>query len=201
MVVGRSSPSSWVLFVFTPVPKKVRKIQWKNLANLTSLHTVPWIVVGDFNEVLCHSEKFGALPLCLCWITSFQRRISACNSYRFHWLQLHFDIRCFLYLIKERQDRTLANSNQRLSFLKATLTHILNVHSNHCPILLPLPSIPHVFLVPLDLNPCGSFTLASSMSQICGLIPTSHSKMISSFVYFFYYHLSTKINIQKKKRH
>ena len=67
--------------VFTPVPRK-----WEKLANLTSLHTVPWTVVGDFIDVSSHSEKFGALPLCLCWITSFQRCISACNSYRFHWL-------------------------------------------------------------------------------------------------------------------
>lgn len=36
-----------------------RCILWDNLKNVATLHDMPWIIVGDFNEVLTEGDKFG----------------------------------------------------------------------------------------------------------------------------------------------
>ena len=36
-----------------------RCILWNNLKNVADLHEKPWIIAGDFNEVLAVGDKFG----------------------------------------------------------------------------------------------------------------------------------------------
>ena len=36
-----------------------RCILWNNLKNAANLHDKPWIIAGDFNEVLSNGDKFG----------------------------------------------------------------------------------------------------------------------------------------------
>ena len=36
------------------------KLLWNNLAFIASLHQLPWLMVGDFNELLsCHDKQGG----------------------------------------------------------------------------------------------------------------------------------------------
>lgn len=35
------------------------KILWKNLCSVSTLHNLPWAIVGDFNDVLNDSKKLG----------------------------------------------------------------------------------------------------------------------------------------------
>lgn len=40
-------------------PKKLnRKILWNNMVVVSESHNFPWLVIGDFNEILCAKEKF-----------------------------------------------------------------------------------------------------------------------------------------------
>ena len=32
---------------------------WNNLKTVAHLHNLPWLMLGDFNEVLCGEDKFG----------------------------------------------------------------------------------------------------------------------------------------------
>ena len=36
-----------------------RCVLWNNLKNAANLHDKPWIIIGDFNEVLVEGDKFG----------------------------------------------------------------------------------------------------------------------------------------------
>ena len=36
-----------------------RRILWENLKTVAHLHNLPWLMLGDFNEVLCNDDKFG----------------------------------------------------------------------------------------------------------------------------------------------
>ena len=36
-----------------------RHILWNNLKTVAQLHNLPWLMLGDFNEVLCGQDKFG----------------------------------------------------------------------------------------------------------------------------------------------
>ena len=55
--------SSTFEFIFSTVyasPRfHKRCILWNNLKNVANLHEKPWIIAGDFNEVLADGDKFG----------------------------------------------------------------------------------------------------------------------------------------------
>ena len=54
-----SSPS-WLLSAIYASPNlECRKILWNNLCSVASTFSFPWLCIGDFNEVLNSSEKFG----------------------------------------------------------------------------------------------------------------------------------------------
>ena len=42
----------------SPRLAKIR-ILWNNLKFVAHLHNLPWLMLGDFNEVLCGEDKFG----------------------------------------------------------------------------------------------------------------------------------------------
>ena len=69
--------------LFIASPRLVeRRILWNNLKILAYLHNLPWLMLGDSNEVLCREDKFGGnhvnlnraldfkncLDECKCWI-------------------------------------------------------------------------------------------------------------------------------------
>lgn len=35
------------------------RILWSNLMEVTQFHNLPWLMLGDFNEVLCGNDKYG----------------------------------------------------------------------------------------------------------------------------------------------
>ena len=42
-----------------------RCLLWNNLKYISSVHNLPWISAGDFNELLSSEEKFGSRPISL----------------------------------------------------------------------------------------------------------------------------------------
>ena len=49
----RPSDTQCLLFAIYASPRfNERCVLWNNLVNVASLHSSPWIIVGDFNEVL-----------------------------------------------------------------------------------------------------------------------------------------------------
>ena len=118
-----------------------RKILWSNLSKVAQLHKLPWLLLGDFNEVLCGEDKFGGRKVNLNRALEFKDCLDDCNL-----LDLGFsgpkytwsNLRQITDLVLERIDRCFANSEWRVLFPEASVTHLPRVFSDHCPVLLEL---------------------------------------------------------------
>uniref|UniRef100_A0A2N9H5A8 CCHC-type domain-containing protein n=1 Tax=Fagus sylvatica TaxID=28930 RepID=A0A2N9H5A8_FAGSY len=145
----RGSNSLWLLSAIYASPRRSeRRILWENLKVIADLHNLPWVMLGDFNNILSCDEKWGGNRPSNSRMSEFKNCLNACNMIdlgfsgpKFTWSNCH-DVSS---LIMERLDRALANPDWRILFPEAIVTHLTKTHSDHCPFLLTLcPIIPHV---------------------------------------------------------
>ncbi|KAG5614400.1 hypothetical protein H5410_014224 [Solanum commersonii] len=61
--VSTTFPKWHISIVYAKNSYNHRKILWKNLRNITTSITGPWLVCGDFNEVTNALEKLGGRPI------------------------------------------------------------------------------------------------------------------------------------------
>ena len=75
-----SLPSSWLISAIYASPKfKNRCILWDNLKKVSDHHNLPWILMGDFNDVLEESEKFGGNSLSVRKVREYRECMDHCN--------------------------------------------------------------------------------------------------------------------------
>ncbi|KAL0012521.1 hypothetical protein SO802_007629 [Lithocarpus litseifolius] len=116
-----------------------RCILWNNLKNAADLHEKPWIIAGDFNEVLADGDKFGGRAVNSNRSLLFKDCLDYCNMIdmgftgpRFTWTN-----RCNINaLVQERIDRFFANPSWCAAHPDARVTHLTRCVSDHCPVLL-----------------------------------------------------------------
>ncbi|KAL9148724.1 hypothetical protein ABFS82_12G060900 [Erythranthe guttata] len=56
-----------------------RRDSWTLLRQLRDLSPLPWLVGGDYNEIMCNSEKEGGLPRLPYQIEEFRRCLIDCD--------------------------------------------------------------------------------------------------------------------------
>ncbi|XP_028089100.1 uncharacterized protein LOC114289558 [Camellia sinensis] len=135
-----SNPSPWLLSAIYASPHyNHRCILWDNLMLLSATHSSPWLMLGDFNEILTSADKFGGRALQPHRARRFQECIDECGMIdlgfagpRFTWTNL----RSTGALIRERLDRCWCNNSWQLLYPETKVLHLPRVHSDHCPILL-----------------------------------------------------------------
>ena len=118
-----------------------RTESWEILRDLAGRSILPWVILGDFNELLAHNEKRGrhAHPFTL--ISNFRKAITDCGlkdlgfvGHPFTWEKWCGTNRW----VEERLDRALANEAWCRRFGQARLSHISRTVSDHNPILLEI---------------------------------------------------------------
>ena len=99
--------------------------------------SLPWVFLGDFNEMISEDEKMGGLPLNRNRISAFRNCIDKCGLMdlgfqgpRFTWTNKTPVWQCN---IKERLDRGLGNAKWKILFPTAEVHHLPRVKSDHCP--------------------------------------------------------------------
>lgn len=138
----RSSNFTWLIYAIYTSPRLVdRIILWDNLKTVAHLHNLPWLMLGDFNEVLCGEDKFGTNQVNLNKALEFKECLDECNMLDLGFVGPKFtwtNHRPISNLILERIDRCFANLVWHLLYQEAIVTHLPRTFSDHCPVLIEL---------------------------------------------------------------
>uniref|UniRef100_A0A2N9GX50 CCHC-type domain-containing protein n=1 Tax=Fagus sylvatica TaxID=28930 RepID=A0A2N9GX50_FAGSY len=136
------SNSSWLLSAIYASPRRSeRRMLWQNLSTVAGLHSLPWVMVGDFNDITSSDEKWGGNIPNASRISEYCDCMNNCNM-----IDLGFSGPKYTWtngqpvssLIMQRLDRAWANSEWRTFFPEAFVSHLTHTHSDHWPILLSL---------------------------------------------------------------
>ena len=102
--------------------------------------SLPWILLGDFNDMIFEEEKLGGLPVNRTCIVAFRNCLDkyglidlGFHGPRFMWTNKS---PVWLSTIKEQLDRGLCNAEWTLLFLSTEIHHLPRVKSNHYCIML-----------------------------------------------------------------
>ncbi|XP_060961066.1 uncharacterized protein LOC133031553 [Cannabis sativa] len=121
--------------------RSLRRKTWELLTTLLGRSTLPWCLMGDFNNVLNQSEKVGGQPYPVWLIEGFQEAIRLCglrdmemHGHPLTWEKSRDSPSC----IEARLDRALVNNDWLSIFPMAKLTNLEISPSDHSPLFLEL---------------------------------------------------------------
>ena len=152
------SSLSWIISAVYASPRfREHHLLWKNLCEVAALHSMPWIIFGDFNECLSSEDKLGGQPVSMFRTQRFKECLDSCNMIdlgfhgpKFTWTNK----RELTHLIQIRLDRCFANQSWRTCYLEASVQHLSRLHSDHCSVLLSLQHpTPRIRVRPFPCQP------------------------------------------------
>ncbi|XP_070010645.1 uncharacterized protein [Nicotiana sylvestris] len=119
-----------------------RNIMWNNLEKLHETYVGPWLVGGDFNDVLMSDDKWGGRPINNTRASKIWNCINKCKL-----LDLGFKGCKYTWsncrkrstgLIMERLDRCFVNDEWLSIYPNAIVNHLPKTYSDHNPLLIRL---------------------------------------------------------------
>lgn len=143
-----------------------RCLLWNNLKCILDTYKGPWLIGGNFNEILHATEKFGGNMLCISRSNNFLNCINYCGlsdlgfkGSKYTWTNK----RSKGHTILERLDLLFANYDWIHLFPNAIVTNLPRTHSDYCPYNFPLQDLPLQPLRCLGLKQCGLLTQMFSL--------------------------------------
>jgi hypothetical protein len=114
---------------------------WDMLKFIKAASPLPWLCIGDFNEVLLREEHVGVNDRSNAQIQAFRDTVDVCEL-----MDLGYDGNTWTFekrvaggsFCRVRLDRALATTSWSSRFPLAVLHHLTGVASDHSPILLRL---------------------------------------------------------------
>ncbi|GAU17164.1 hypothetical protein TSUD_177940 [Trifolium subterraneum] len=115
MIVKDEQWGEWRLTCYYGFPERSRRrAAWDLLRELRNMSSIPWCIIGDFNDLLSQADKKGIHPhpngLCM----GFRQAVSDCDltdipieGHQFTWIKS----RGTPHVIVERLDRAMANAS------------------------------------------------------------------------------------------
>jgi hypothetical protein len=111
-----------------------KHLTWEALRSLHGNLSLPWLALGDFNEILFHHEKEGGRARSQVQLQAFQYTLMDCEL-----ADIGFSGDVFTWQrgrIRERLDRGVANTQWNILFPEAQLVNGEMVKSDHRPIIV-----------------------------------------------------------------
>ncbi|GMY14460.1 hypothetical protein FCV25MIE_09699 [Fagus crenata] len=145
--VHHSNPP-WLFIALYASPKFATRLSlWEHLTSFAGSHNLPWMIAGDFNEILASNEKFSTSLASQRRISCFHNCLDKCNLLdlgfngpRFTWTNKRQD-----GLVMEKLDRVLCNPAWKHSFEEVNVIHLPRIASDHSPILINTEPTLHNF--------------------------------------------------------
>lgn len=122
------------LQVFMESRSGKKHLSWEYLHNLHQQANLPWMVAGDFNEVLYSHEKEGGAPRPMHMMQSFRDALVDCELYDMGFAGDPFTWR--RRRLWERLDRAVCNGQFHGLFLHARVINADHTKSDHRPIFV-----------------------------------------------------------------
>ena len=142
VVNGVSASTQWRATGFYGNPDaRTRFISWQLLEILKEQSTLPWIVFGDFNEILHPGEKIGGLDRDAKQMEDFRECLSRCGLLDLGFFGQHHtwcNGRFGSQRTKLRLDRMVANEAWTRIFPQARIQHVSLSISDHCLLVLSI---------------------------------------------------------------
>ncbi|KAL8464398.1 hypothetical protein ACS0TY_034068 [Phlomoides rotata] len=121
-----------------------RHLSWNLLKYLSCVNSLPWSIIGDFNDILHNNEKRGRVSHPLHLLRGFRDAVNSCGiwdvemtGYPFTWSRG----RGSSSFVEERLDRAMGNALWHEMFPSARLSSLVSPTSDHCLILLDMAPI------------------------------------------------------------
>ncbi|XP_074352417.1 uncharacterized protein LOC141691577 [Apium graveolens] len=132
----------WRMTCFYGYPERNRRRDsWEFLRHLSNLSTLPWVVIGDFNDILRATKKKGQHVHPNWLINGFRDALGdsglidlPMEGYPFTWERSKGTERW----VEERLDRAYATQEWRNMFVAASLTNLIAHTSDHSAIHLQI---------------------------------------------------------------
>ena len=130
----------WRIIGFYGHPKTHRSYEsWHLLAFLHNQYQLPWLFLGDFNEILSINEKIGGVTRPEQQMEGFRNVVNFCGFLDLGYQGVDF-IWCNMQegenRIQLRLDRALANTEWSGKFEGMRVYHIMDSTSDHCALLI-----------------------------------------------------------------
>lgn len=137
----------WLLTLVYASPKLLSRVSlYEYLESMKDHMTVPWLLLGDFNEVIRQEDKRGGREVRGHSVDRMRHMIEVCQL-----LEVDFTGPRFTWtngqsgnlLIEKRLDQGWANEDWFSKFCKAHVQHLPRINSDHHPLLLDLSDTGH----------------------------------------------------------
>jgi hypothetical protein len=119
----------------------LRYRSWALLRRLQVVSDRPWMLLGDFNEIVALDEKFGREDRCLRQMAGFRDVLTDCSlldlgfiGAEFTWSNRREDGE----LVRVRLDRAVATPEWKLLFPNVTVHHLIFANSDHLGLLVDM---------------------------------------------------------------
>jgi hypothetical protein len=137
VTIGSGLENIWRFTGLYGEPKWQDKYKtWQHLRDLHAQSSMPWVVMGDLNEILYPFEKEGGNPRPLRYMQAFRDALTDCNLHDLGYIGDKFT--WHRGKIRERLDRVLVNDAWKNKFTGASLENLPYSRSDHRPLLLLL---------------------------------------------------------------
>ena len=117
-----------------------RKESWSFLNTLNQQYHLPWLCLGDFNEILSTEEKLGGAPRLQQQMDAFRNVVNKCrfkdmgySRSKYTWCNQQ-EGENMMYL---RLDKAFSTIDWLEHFRDIKVRHLVDTTSDHCPLLLP----------------------------------------------------------------
>nr|KYP65030.1 hypothetical protein KK1_019646 [Cajanus cajan] len=129
---------SWACTAVYANPRvELRQQVWSNPRELGGRITLPWLGLGEFNEILLSTECRGG-RFSMAWASQFLEVLNDCNlldmgakGLHFTWYRNQRGV-----VLAKRLDRAVCNVAWQAMFPEAYVENLCRVYSDHCPLLL-----------------------------------------------------------------
>jgi hypothetical protein len=141
MRVTPNDPLFHVTFVYGEPRTENRHRMWAKLATLRAACSLPWALIGDFNEALWPYEHFSACPRSEPQMAAFRDCLQLCGlkDLGFTGLPFTYDNKRAGYNnVQVRLDRVVADDRWRDIYSASEVVHLVSPCSDHCPVLWSL---------------------------------------------------------------